>query len=49
MRMPVYHIKNWDQITKVETQPWGGKSCRLTTIDGYVINIFEWYHWKENI
>lgn len=31
----------WDKITKVETQPWGGKTCSLTTIDGYIINIFE--------
>lgn len=33
--------KGWDKITKVETQPWGGKTCSLTTIDGYIINIFE--------
>lgn len=33
--------KGWEQITEVETQPWGGKSCSLTTIDGYIINIFE--------
>ena len=31
----------WDKITKVEVQPWGGKTCSLTTIDGYIINIFE--------
>ena len=31
----------WNNITKVETQPWGGKTCSLTTIDGYIINIFE--------
>ena len=33
--------KGWDKITKVEAQPWGGKTCSLTTIDGYIINIFE--------
>ncbi|NBJ88069.1 VOC family protein [Acutalibacter sp. 1XD8-36] len=31
----------WDKITPVEDQPWGGKVCRATTIDGYVIRIFE--------
>lgn len=25
----------------VVTQPWGGNTCSLTTIDGYTINIFE--------
>lgn len=33
--------KGWKGITKVETKPWGGKTCSLTTVDGYVINIFE--------
>lgn len=31
----------WDNITEVVKQPWGGKTCSLTTIDGYTINIFE--------
>ena len=31
----------WDQITEVKTQPWGGKTCSLTTIDGYIIQVFE--------
>lgn len=31
----------WDKITEVVIQPWGGKTCSLTTIDGYTINIFE--------
>ena len=31
----------WEKITEVVTQPWGGKTCSLTTIDGYIINIFE--------
>lgn len=33
--------KGWDKITSVKTQPWGGKTCSLTTIDGYIIDIFE--------
>lgn len=33
--------KGWDQITEVQLQPWGGKTCSLTTIDGYIIDIFE--------
>ena len=33
--------KGWDKITEIVIQPWGGKTCSLTTIDGYIINIFE--------
>lgn len=33
--------KGWDKITQVETQPWGGKTCSLTTADGYIINVFQ--------
>lgn len=33
--------KGWTKITEVVLQPWGGKTCSLTTVDGYVINIFE--------
>lgn len=33
--------KGWNDITPVEVQPWGGKVCRVTTVDGYVIRIFE--------
>ncbi len=33
--------KGWNKITSVKTQPWGGKTCSLTTIDGYIIDIFE--------
>lgn len=33
--------KGWNKITEIVTQPWGGKTCSLTTIDGYIINIFE--------
>ncbi len=33
--------RGWSQITDIIIQPWGGKTCSLTTIDGYTINIFE--------
>lgn len=33
--------RGWDQITEVRVQPWGGKTCDLTTIDGYIIKVFE--------
>ena len=33
--------KGWDAITEVVVQPWGGKTCSITTIDGYVIDVFE--------
>lgn len=31
----------WDKITDVVVHPWGGKTCSVTTLDGYIINIFE--------
>ncbi len=31
----------WDQITDVVTEPWGGSSCEVTTIDGSVLKFFE--------
>jgi len=31
----------WSQISEIIIQPWDGKTCSLTTIDGYTINIFE--------
>ena len=41
-RMHEYIIsKGWDEITEIVLQPWGGKTCELTTIDGYIIRIFE--------
>ena len=33
--------KGWNKITEIELQPWGSKTCELTTIDGYIIKIFE--------
>jgi AraC family transcriptional regulator len=31
----------WNQITDVKTEPWGGKTCSVTTIDGSVLTFFE--------
>ncbi|MHB8128773.1 MAG: VOC family protein [Mobilitalea sp.] len=31
----------WNQITEIKTEPWGGKTCSVTTIDGSVLTIFE--------
>lgn len=31
----------WQDISKIETQPWGAYECRVTTIDGCVIRFFE--------
>ncbi len=37
-----YVKKNgWNQITEVIEQPWGGKTCSVTTIDGSVLTFFE--------
>ncbi|MFV0395525.1 MAG: VOC family protein [Coprobacillaceae bacterium] len=32
---------NWNEITEVITQPWGGKVCFITTIDGSKIGFYE--------
>jgi AraC family transcriptional regulator len=40
----LYHFvrKNgWNEITEVKEQPWGGKTCSVTTIDGSVLTFFE--------
>lgn len=31
----------WEQITDIEIQPWGAKSCNVTTIDGSILTFFE--------
>lgn len=31
----------WNQITEVITEPWGGKTCKVTTIDGSILKFFE--------
>jgi AraC family transcriptional regulator len=40
----LYHFvkKNgWNEITEVQVQPWGGKTCSVTTIDGSILTFFE--------
>ena len=31
----------WDQITDITAMPWAKGVCNLTTVDGYVLRIFE--------
>ncbi|WP_455617754.1 helix-turn-helix domain-containing protein [Eisenbergiella sp.] len=31
----------WTQISEITTQPWGGKECDVTTIDGGVMRFFQ--------
>jgi AraC family transcriptional regulator len=31
----------WNQITDVKKEPWGGKTCSVTTIDGSILTFFE--------
>ncbi|MEW8994534.1 helix-turn-helix domain-containing protein [Clostridium sp.] len=31
----------WNQITEIITEPWGGKTCEVTTIDGSILKFFE--------
>jgi AraC family transcriptional regulator len=31
----------WSEITEVVTEPWGGKTCEITTIDGSLLKFFE--------
>lgn len=33
--------QGWNEISDVEIQPWGGKTCSVTTIDGSVLTFFE--------
>lgn len=41
-KMREYILSNgWENITEITAQPWGGKTCSLTTLDGYMINVFE--------
>lgn len=32
---------NWNQITEIKTESWGGKSCEVTTCDGCILKFFE--------
>jgi len=37
-----YVTKNgWQDITDITTQPWGGKECAVTTIDGSILRFFQ--------
>jgi AraC family transcriptional regulator len=31
----------WEKVTKVVAEPWGGKTCEVTTIDGSILKFFE--------
>ncbi len=33
--------RGWNELTDVEVQPWGGKTCSVTTIDGSILTFFE--------
>lgn len=33
--------RGWNEISDIETQPWGGKTCSVTTIDGSILTFFE--------
>lgn len=37
------YVKNsgWNQITEVITEPWGGKTCEVKTIDNSILKFFE--------
>ncbi|WP_426350600.1 hypothetical protein ACPWSR_04970 [Alloiococcus sp. CFN-8] len=32
---------NWDQVSDITMESWGGKTFNLTTIDGYVLYCFQ--------
>lgn len=31
----------WHQISAITEEPWGGRSCKITTIDGSILKFFE--------
>lgn len=33
--------RGWNEISEVGVQPWGGKTCSVTTIDGSILTFFE--------
>lgn len=35
------HSHGWEEISSIEHQPWGARSCNVTSIDGTVITFFE--------
>lgn len=41
-KLYTYIKKNgWDEISEIETQPWGGKECDVITIDGGIMRFFQ--------
>ncbi len=32
---------NWERISEVTQEPWGGKTCTVTTTDGCLLRFFE--------
>lgn len=33
--------QGWEKISTIAVEPWGSKTCAITTIDGYVLRFFE--------
>lgn len=33
--------QGWNQISEIQSEPWGGKTCEVTTIDGGILKFFE--------
>lgn len=33
--------KGWNDISEIQDQPWGGRECSVTTIDGSILTFFE--------
>ena len=33
--------RGWRRISDVVSEPWGGKTCEITTIDGSMLRFFE--------
>lgn len=33
--------QGWNDISEIQNQPWGGKECSITTIDGSILTFFE--------
>ncbi|MDD3243973.1 MAG: hypothetical protein PHD32_09655 [Eubacteriales bacterium] len=33
--------RGWNEISEVKVEPWGGKTCSITTVDGSILTFFE--------
>lgn len=33
--------QGWNEISDINVQSWGGKTCSITTIDGSILTFFE--------